>query len=150
MKVKVLVSLAGGFAEDDNNVVVLEQGSSVPCLRGVNVEVKNDELVFRQGFSYISPRLKASPINLFLGSSKASVEGGITAKGLSLELVCSSAEVSPSYLAASSINLELSSSEGFLSKGLIARSIDFSLSIGEASAYSQGSVSLYWKVMIGI
>ena len=150
MKVKVLVSLAGGFAEDDNNVAVLEQGSSVSCLRGINVEVKNDELVFRNGFSYISPRLKASPINLFLGSSQAGISGGLVAKGFSLGLACSLAEVSPRYLIANPISLELSSGEGLLSKGLIASPMDFSLSVSEATLYSQGLTSSYWKVMIGV
>jgi len=150
MKVKILVSLAGGFAEDDNNVAVLEQGSSVSCLRGVNAEVKNDELVFRKGFSYVSPTLRASPVNLFLGSSKASVKGGLVAKNFSLNLACSSAEVSPKYLVASQINLSLFFNGVALSKGLTGSSFNLGLSVGEASLYSQGLISSYWKVMIGI
>jgi hypothetical protein len=87
MNKKVLVSLAGGLAEDDGNVVLVGQGQSVPALTLSNTYIRNDELCFQQGYSSLNNPIIAVGGTLVLTSESAFLVGTtILAQGAELSL----------------------------------------------------------------
>jgi hypothetical protein len=117
MQTKVLVSLAGGLAEDDGNVVLVSQGQALPTLALTNTYIRNDELCFQQGYEGLSKPIVAkggaivlSSLSAFLIGTTLLAQGGtlnVSSLPSSLSLITLYAQGGELFLSSSSASLNV-------------------------------------------
>lgn len=150
MQTKVLVSLSGGLAENDGNVVLVSQGQSLPTLQLTNTYVRNDELCFQQGYRDLGNPVIAQGSAVEVSSSKAHLVGtSLVALGAQLSVSTSSATLVPASLFAQGSVVNVTSSSAAFPAVILAHNFYIEVSTTSASleAASQFGKFAYWKVL---
>ena len=150
MQTKVLVSLAGGLAEDDGNVVLVSQGQSLPALQLTNTYVRNDELCFQQGYTNLGKPVAAKGSAVEVSTSKAFLVGtGLAASSGQVTVSSSSASLVPASFFAQGSTVNVTSSSASFPAVILAHNFFIKVSSSSASleAASQFGQFSYWKVL---